>query len=293
MAITAALVKEVRERTGAGMMECKKALVEADGNIDSAIEALRIQGQAKADKKAGRVAAEGLVAVKIDPQSSAGVIVEVNCETDFVTKKDEFRDFVDELANLVLQGEPRDVEALSTMQVGGRSVEETRRDLIAVIGENITIRRFARIESTDGAISDYVHNGRIGVLVSMTGGDEQVGRDLAMHVSWGKPLCLSEADVPQDELAKEKAILVAQAAESGKPPEIVEKMVEGRLKKYLKEITLLGQPFVKDPDQSVQKYLAGAGATAHDYVRFEVGEGIEKKADNFAEEVMAQVRENQ
>jgi len=293
MAITAALVKEVRERTGAGMMECKKALVEADGNIDSAIAALRIQGQAKADKKAGRVAAEGLVAVKLDPQSSAGVIVEVNCETDFVTKKDEFRDFVDELANLVLQGEPRDVEALSTMQVGGRSVEETRRDLIAVIGENITIRRFARIESTDGAISDYVHNGRIGVLVSMTGGDEQVGRDLAMHVSWSKPLCLSEADVPQDELAKEKAILVAQAAESGKPPEIVEKMVEGRLKKYLKEITLLGQPFVKDPDQSVQKYLASAGATAHDYVRFEVGEGIEKKADNFAEEVMAQVRENQ
>ena len=293
MAITAALVKEVRERTGAGMMECKKALVEADGNIDSAIAALRIQGQAKADKKAGRVAAEGLVAVKLDPQSSAGVIVEVNCETDFVTKKDEFRDFVDELANLVLQGEPRDVEALSTMQVGGRSVEETRRDLIAVIGENITIRRFARIESTDGAISDYVHNGRIGVLVSTTGGDEQVGRDLAMHVSWSKPLCLSEADVPQDELAKEKAILVAQAAESGKPPEILEKMVEGRLKKYLKEITLLGQPFVKDPDQSVQKYLAGAGATAHDYVRFEVGEGIEKKADNFAEEVMAQVRENQ
>jgi len=293
MAITAALVKEVRERTGAGMMECKKALVEADGNIDSAIEALRIQGQAKADKKAGRVAAEGLVAVKIDPQSSTGVIVEVNCETDFVTKKDEFRDFVDELANLVLQGEPRDVEALSTMQVGGRSVEETRRDLIAVIGENITIRRFARIESTDGAISDYVHNGRIGVLVSTTGGDEQVGRDLAMHVSWSKPLCLSEADVPQDELAKEKSILVAQAAESGKPPEILEKMVEGRLKKYLKEITLLGQPFVKDPDQSVQKYLASAGATAHDYVRFEVGEGIEKKADNFAEEVMAQVRENQ
>lgn len=293
MTITAALVKEVRERTGAGMMECKKALVEADGNIDSAIEALRIQGQAKADKKAGRVAAEGLVAVKIDPQSSAGVIVEVNCETDFVTKKDEFRDFVDELANLVLQGEPRDVAALSTMQVGGRSVEETRRDLIAVIGENITIRRFARIESTDGVVCDYVHNGRIGVLVSMTGGDEQVGRDLAMHVSWSNPLCLSEADVPEDELAKEKAILVAQAAESGKPPEIVEKMVDGRLKKYLKEITLLGQPFVKDPDQSVQKYLAGAGATAQDYVRFEVGEGIEKKADNFAEEVMAQVRENQ
>jgi elongation factor Ts len=293
MAITAALVKEVRERTGAGMMECKKALVESDGNIDAAIEALRIQGQAKADKKAGRVAAEGLVAVKIDPQSAAGAIVEVNCETDFVSKKDEFKDFVDELANLVLQGEPRDVEALSTMQVGGRSVEETRRELIAGIGENITIRRFARIESSAGSIGEYVHNGRIGVIVSMTGGDEQVGRDLAMHISWSKPLCLSEAQVPEAELAKEKSILVAQAAESGKPPEIVEKMVAGRIKKYLKEITLLGQPFVKDPDQSVEKFLAGAGATAHEYVRFEVGDGIEKKTDNFAEEVMAQVRDNQ
>ena len=293
MAITAALVKEVRERTGAGMMECKKALVESDGNIDAAIEALRIQGQAKADKKAGRVAAEGLVAVKIDRQSAAGAIVEVNCETDFVSKKDEFKDFVDELANLVLQGEPRDVEALSTMQVGGRSVEETRRELIAGIGENITIRRFARIESSAGSIGEYVHNGRIGVIVSMTGGDEQVGRDLAMHISWSKPLCLSEAEVPEAELAKEKSILVAQAAESGKPPEIVEKMVAGRIKKYLKEITLLGQPFVKDPDQSVEKFLAGAGATAHEYVRFEVGDGIEKKTDNFAEEVMAQVRDNQ
>ena len=293
MAITAALVKEVRERTGAGMMECKKALVESDGNIDAAIEALRIQGQAKADKKAGRVAAEGLVSVKIDRQSAAGAIVEVNCETDFVSKKDEFKDFVDELANLVLQGEPRDVEALSTMQVGGRSVEETRRELIAGIGENITIRRFARIESSAGSIGEYVHNGRIGVIVSMTGGDEQVGRDLAMHISWSKPLCLSEAEVPEAELAKEKSILVAQAAESGKPPEIVEKMVAGRIKKYLKEITLLGQPFVKDPDQSVEKFLAGAGATAHEYVRFEVGDGIEKKTDNFAEEVMAQVRDNQ
>lgn len=179
------------------------------------------------------------------------------------------------------------------MQVGGRSVEETRRELIAVIGENITIRRFARIESSAGSIGDYVHNGRIGVIVSMTGGDEQVGRDLAMHISWSKPLCLSEAQVPEAELAKEKSILVAQAAESGKPPEIVEKMVAGRIKKYLKEITLLGQPFVKDPDQSVEKFLAGAGATAHEYVRFEVGDGIEKKTDNFAEEVMAQVRDNQ
>ena len=293
MAITAALVKEVRERTGAGMMECKKALVEADGDIDAAIETLRIQGQAKADKKADRVAAEGLVAVKIGAEARSGVIVEVNCETDFVAKKDEFKDFVDELANLVLQGEPRDVEALSTMQVGGRSVEETRRDLIAVIGENITIRRFGRIESADGQIADYVHNGRIGVLVAVAGGDRQVARDLAMHVSWSKPVCLSEDQVPPAALEKEKSILVAQAEESGKPPEIVEKMVQGRLKKYLKEITLLGQPFVKDPDQSVEKFLSAAGATAQKYVRFEVGEGIEKRDENFAEEVMAQVRDSQ
>ena len=293
MAITASLVKEVRERTGAGMMECKKALTEADGDIDAAIEALRIQGQAKADKKADRVAAEGLVAVKLDPQSRAGVIVEVNCETDFVAKKDEFKDFVDEISNLVLQGAPRDVEALSTMQVGGRSVEETRRDLIAVIGEKITIRRFARIESAEGVIGDYVHNGRIGVLVSMTGGNEQVARDVAMHVSWSNPLCLSENEVPEADLNKEKSILEAQAADSGKPPEIIEKMVQGRLKKYLKEITLLGQPFVKDADQSVAKFLASADATVHEYVRFEVGDGIDKKEENFAEEVMAQVRDSQ
>tara|TARA_Y100000588_G_scaffold380324_1_gene464008 strand:+ start:711 stop:1592 length:882 start_codon:yes stop_codon:yes gene_type:complete len=293
MTITAALVKEVRERTGAGMMECKKALVESAGDIDGAIEALRIQGQAKADKKASRIAAEGLVAIKVSADRKSGVIVEVNSETDFVAKQDDFRAFVDEVASLALEGAPSDVEALSTMQVGGRSVEAIVRDLVARIGEKISIRRFARVDSDDGVVGSYVHGGRIGVIVGLTGGNEAVAKDIAMHVSWSNPLCISAEDVPSDSLEKEKAILEAQAVESGKPPEIVEKMVNGRLKKYLKEITLLGQPFVKDNDIEVGEFLTQNSGSVTRYVRFEVGEGIEKKADNFAEEVMAQVRESQ
>lgn len=293
MSITAALVKEVRERTGAGMMECKKALVDSNGNIDLAIEALRIQGQAKADKKASRVAAEGLVAVKLDENSKNGVLVEVNCETDFVAKEAEFIDFVDEVATLVLEGEPRDVAALSTMQVGGESVEEKRRKLIAKIGENIAIRRFARLDAGDGSLGQYVHGGRIAVIVAINGGDEQVAKDVAMHVSWSQPLCLSQAEVPTATLEKEKSILRAQAEESGKPAEIVDKMVAGRLNKFFKEVTLLGQPFVKDNEVSVGKYLGNAKAEVSAFVRYEVGEGIEKKTENFAAEVMAQVRDAQ
>ncbi len=292
MAITAALVKEVRERTGAGMMECKKALVEAEGDIDAAIEALRIQGQAKADKKAARVAAEGLVAVSLDEKAHVGVIIEVNCETDFVAKKDEFKSFVDEVAQLARQREARDVEALSQlpMVAGGETVDTRRRELVAAIGENISIRRLAQLDAGQHRVGHYVHGGRIGVLVAVQGGDEQVARDLAMHISWSRPMCIDEDQVPVDVLEKERSILRAQAAESGKPPEIVEKMVTGRLKKYLSEITLLGQPFVKDSELSVAKYLSGADARVVDYVRFEVGEGIDKKSENFAEEVMAQVR---
>ena len=293
MSITAALVKEVRERTGAGMMECKKALVDSNGNVDSAIETLRIQGQAKADKKASRVAAEGLVAVKLDEHGKSGVLVEVNCETDFVAKEGEFVDFVEEVAMLVLEGEPRDVEALSTMQVGGESVEAKRRKLIAKIGENISIRRFSRLNASEGSLGHYVHGGRIAVIVAVSGGDPQVAKDVAMHVSWSQPMCLSEADVPSETLEKEKSILRAQAEESGKPADIVEKILTGRLKKYLKEVTLLGQPFVKDNEISVGKYLANADAEVSAFVRYEVGEGIEKKTENFAEEVMAQVRESQ
>lgn len=293
MSITAALVKEVRERTGAGMMECKRALVDSNGNVESAIEALRIQGQAKADKKASRVAAEGLVAVKLDEHGKSGVLVEVNCETDFVTKQSDFVDFVDEVATLVLEGEPRDVEALSTMQVGGESVEDRRRKLVAKIGENIAIRRFARLDANDGSLGQYVHGGRIAVIVALSGGDAQVAKDVAMHVSWSQPLCLSESDVPVETLEKEKSILTAQANESGKPANIVEKMVSGRVKKFLKEITLLGQPFVKDNDISVGQYLSNANAEVSGFVRYQVGEGIEKKSENFAEEVMAQVRDSQ
>ena len=293
MSITAALVKEVRERTGAGMMECKKALVDCNGNVDSAIEALRIQGQAKADKKASRIAAEGLVTIKLDEHGKSGVLVEVNCETDFVAKEQEFVDFVDEIAMLVLEGEPRDVEALSTMQVGGESVEAKRRKLVAKIGENIAIRRFSRLNAGDGSLGHYVHGGRIAVIVAIKGGDPQVAKDVAMHVSWSQPMCLSEADVPSETLEKEKSILRAQAEESGKPADIVEKMLTGRLKKYLKEVTLLGQPFVKDNDVSVGKYLTNATAEVSGFIRYEVGQGIEKKSENFAEEVMAQVRESQ
>ena len=221
------------------------------------------------------------------------MLVEVNCETDFVAKQREFIDFVDEVATLVLEGEPRDVEALSTMQVGGDSVEDKRRKLVAKIGENIAVRRFARLDVSDGTLGQYVHGGRIAVIVALNGGDAQVAKAVAMHVSWSQPLCLSESDVPAETLEKEKSILTAQANETGKPPEIVEKMVAGRIKKYLKEITLLGQPFVKDNDISVGKYLSDADAEVSGFVRYEVGEGIEKKSENFAEEVMAQVRDSQ
>ena len=234
-----------------------------------------------------------MVAVKLDEHGKSGVLVEVNCETDFVTKQSDFVDFVDEVATLVLEGEPRDVEALSTMQVGGESVEDRRRKLVAKIGENIAIRRFARLDANDGSLGQYVHGGRIAVIVALSGGDAQVAKDVAMHVSWSQPLCLSESDVPVETLEKEKSILTAQANESGKPANIVEKMVSGRVKKFLKEITLLGQPFVKDNDISVGQYLSNANAEVSGFVRYQVGEGIEKKSENFAEEVMAQVRDSQ
>ncbi len=293
MAVTASLVKEVRERTGAGMMECKNALVESNGDIDAAIEVLRIQGQAKADKKASRIASEGVLALRTDASQTAGVIVELNCETDFVAKKADFHAFADEIAALVLAHQPSDVEALGALRVddGGETVDERRRALVARIGENITLRRFARLDAGDGHLGRYVHlGGRIAVLVAVSGGSEELGKDIAMHVSWFRPLCIGEADVPAETLDKEKSILRAQAAESGKPPEIVEKMVAGRLKKFLKEITLLGQPFVKDNDVSVQKYLAAGGARVTGFVRLEVGEGMEKKSANFADEVMTQVK---
>jgi len=290
MAITAALVKELRERTGAGMMECKKALVETDGDIDASIENMRKSGMAKADKKAGRVAAEGLVSIKTDDTGKFAAIVEVNCETDFVTKGDDFRNFVDAIAQCVLDNKPADLDALlETTLTDGVSVEETRKNLIAKIGENMSVRRFEIIESK-GQLASYKHGERIGVVVNLEGGDEALGKDIAMHIAASNPACVSEADVAPALIEKERDIFAAQAAESGKPPEIVEKMVGGRIKKYLKEVTLLGQPFVKDPDQTVAQLLDKAGASVAGFIRYQVGEGIEKKSENFAEEVAAQMK---
>ena len=291
MEITAALVKELRERTGSGMMECKKALTETGGDIEAAVELMRKAGLAKADKKAGRIAAEGMIAAAISNDGAYGAIVEVNCETDFVAKGDDFVSFSAEIAKLALAKRPADVEALAKLSLpSGGTVEETRRNLIAKIGENIALRRLAVLEGAGGKIAAYLHGNRIGVLVAMKGGDEAVAKDIAMHVAASKPVALGPDNVPAELIAKEKEIYRAQAAESGKPADIVEKMVSGRVNKFLKEVTLLGQPFVKNPDISVEQLLKERGAAVSAFVRFEVGEGIEKKSDNFAEEVMAQVR---
>ncbi|MDY6942438.1 MAG: translation elongation factor Ts [Pseudomonadota bacterium] len=291
MAISAALVKELRERTGAGMMECKKALVECDGEMDKAIEMMRTQGLAKAEKKAGRVAAEGKVVIQQSADGAQAAIVEVNCETDFVSGGDDFAQFADQVAAAVVNEMPGDLDALTALPVaGGETLDERRRALVAKIGENITIRRFALLAKKGDRFGCYSHGTRIGVVVDLKGGDDALARDLAMHVAASRPVCVSSEEVPQDLLDKERQIFAAQAQESGKPPEIVEKMVEGRVRKYLNEITLLGQPFVKDPDQTVEKLLKKAGGEVLGFVRYEVGEGIEKKVDNFAEEVMSQVR---
>lgn len=292
MAITAAQVKELRERTGAGMMECKKALVETEGDIEKAIEHLRKSGQAKADKKADRTAAEGRIVVVVSKEGTAAAMVEVNCETDFVASDDNFTRFVDAVAQCVVSSRPGDVDALAELALSDGetvTVEAARKGLIVKIGENVSVRRFHLIEDAQ-RLGVYLHGIRIGVVVSMDGGNDALARDIAMHVAASRPLCVSEAEVPVGTLTKEKDIYAAQAAESGKPAEIVEKMVQGRIKKYLKEVTLLGQPFIKDPDTTVEKLLDQAGARVRGFVRFEVGEGIEKKADNFVDEVMSQVR---
>jgi elongation factor Ts len=292
MAITAALVKELRERTGAGMMECKKALVETDGDIEAAIELMRKSGQAKAAKKAGRTAAEGVIVVKTSPDDRKAVMVEVNCETDFVAKDQNFASFAEAVAERALHGDAADVDSLMAQPLHegeDTTIEETRQALIAKIGENMNVRRFVRLESS-GTIGSYLHGVRIGVLVDLEGGDQELGRDLAMHIAASNPLCVDEDQVPADLLAKEREIAEAQAKDSGKPPEIVSKMVEGRIRKWLAEVTLVGQPFVKDPDTKVGKLLKDRGARLVTFRRYEVGEGIEKKQENFADEVMAQVR---
>lgn len=293
MAVTAEAVKILRERTGAGMMECKKALVEANGDLDAAAEAMRKAGLAKADKKASRIAAEGVIVLERSADGKRAAIVEVNCETDFVAREKDFQTFASAVAKVALEQRPADVASLGSLVIpGGQSVEDTRRVLIAKIGENISVRRLQIVEAT-AVIGAYLHGTRIGALVAMKSGDEAVAKDIAMHVAAINPARVTAAEVPADEVAKEKAVFVDQAAadpkNAGKPRELLEKIVEGKVRKWLNEITLLGQPFVKDDKQTVEQYLKKAGGEVQSMVRYEVGAGIEKKQEDFAEEVRKQV----
>ncbi len=292
MPITAAMVKELRERTGAGMMECKRALEASDGDMEAAVEAMRKAGLARADKKAGRIAAEGIIRIARTHDCQQAAMVEINCETDFVAKGGDFESFSQAVADSILEHAPPDLDGLLKLPLRGDkvSVEAGRQALISKVGENIQVRRFHLTHAQDH-VGVYVHGSRIGVIVSLTGGDETLARDIAMHIAASRPLFVNEDDVPRELLDKEREIFTAQAQASGKRPEIVDKMVQGRLKKYLGEITLLGQPFVKDPDRAVCELLQESNADVTGFVRFEVGEGLERRATSFADEVMAQVRE--
>jgi elongation factor Ts len=285
-AITASLVKELRDRTGLGMMDCKKALVEAEGDIDQAIDTLRKSSGMKAAKKAGRTASDGLVNIRVSEDRKAAALVEVNCETDFAARDENFAAFVQKVSGLVFDGQAADVEKLLA-----DGLEAEREALVQKIGENINVRRGDYFAADSGDIASYMHtNKKIGVLVEITGGDEELGKDVAMHIAATNPLVVSSDQVSPDEVAKERDIYVAQAADSGKPPEIVEKMVAGRIRKYLAEISLVEQDFVKDPDQKVGALLKAAGATINRFVRYEVGEGIEIEEVDFAAEVAAQLQ---
>jgi len=290
MSITAEAVKQLRERTGAGMMECKKALVETQGDLDAAAELMRKQGLAKADKKASRVAAEGVIALEKSADGKSAAMVEVNCETDFVAREADFQGFCTDVAKLALAANPASLEALNALALpSGESIDERRRALVAKIGENISVRRHAALSAT-GVLGAYRHGTRIGALVALEGGDAALAHDIAMHVAAVNPEYLSVADVPAEMLAKEREIETEKALAEGKPAEIVAKIVEGRIRKTLNEKTLLGQPFVRDPDQTVEKLLKAAKAEVKAFRRFEVGAGIEKKQDDFVGEVMAQVK---
>lgn len=289
--ISAALVKELRERTGSGMMECKKALEATGGDLDAAIEHLRKTGQAKAEKKAGRTAAEGQIVICHAADGKRAAMAEINCETDFVGKDENFQRFAKDVIALILDRQPADIDTLLTLPMTtGDTVDEARKQLIVKIGENINVRRFTVVTTDTGVLNSYLHGGRIGVVVELDGGNEELAKDIAMHVAASQPLCIRAEQVPAEVLDKEREIYRALAEQEGKPANIVEKMIEGRIRKYLKDITLLGQPFVKNPEQSVEQLLKDAGADVTRFERMELGEGIEKKADNFAEEVMAQAR---
>lgn len=291
MAITASLVKELRERTGAGMMECKKALVEAAGDIEAAIEAMRKSGQARAAKKAGRTAADGVVEIRVSSDGREAVVLEINSETDFVAKDANFQGFVAAVADAALASDVADAVALAVLTLpSGETVDVAREALIAKVGENIQLRRLLRFKNAEGRLHHYRHGTRIGVLVELIGGDEALGRDIAMHIAASNPSWLAEEDVPAEALAKEREIFRAQALDSGKPEAIIDKITDGRVRKFFEEVTLHGQAFVKDAEQRVGDLLKKAGARVTRFARFEVGEGIEKKTENFAEEVQAQAQ---
>lgn len=283
MAITAALVKELRDRTAAGMMDCKKALVETNGDIDAAIEHMRKNGQAKAAKKAGRIAAEGVIIIKSDGNRAA--LLEMNCETDFVARDESFVAFANKTAQVALDENINDIEALKAASLGDATVEETRMTLVTKIGENMNVRRVSIVEGDN--LGQYIHGGRIGVVAVLEGGTEETAKDVAMHVAANNPEFVTPDDVPAEVVEKEKAIQIDIAVQSGKPAEIAEKMVTGRMKKFTHEVSLTGQAFVKDPSMSVADFLKSAGASVKSFTRLEVGEGIEKKEEDFAAEVEA------
>jgi elongation factor Ts len=284
--ITASLVKELREMTGLGMMECKKALSETAGDLQKAEELLRIKSGAKASKAAGRIAAEGVIGAYLSPDARLGALVEVNCETDFVAKNEDFLAFANGLAQLVAMEDPSDLGALASLALNGTPVEDKRQSLVQKIGENISVRRFERVQAAS-RLALYLHGAKIGVIVDCEG-PEEVGKDLAMHIAFAKPRYLAKSDVPSDLVARERDIVAARAKQSGKPPEIAARMVEGGVNKFLGEITLLGQAFVKDDKQSVEKMLSSKKAKVHGYRFLVVGEGIEKKTSDFVAEVHAQ-----
>jgi elongation factor Ts len=291
MSISAQQVKELRERTGLGMMECKAALTETNGDMDAAADLLRKKAGAKVEKKAGRIAADGGIGLFVSADRKTAAVAEVNCETDFVAKGEDFMAFANAIASVVAQASPADVDAVMKLPLrnGSETVAQAREALVSKLGENMGLRRFARY-AAKGHVGTYIHGRKIGVLVEMEGGDENLAKDIAMHIAASKPECVSKEQVPPESIAKEKEIFAEQAKQSGKPANIVEKMVEGRVNKFLNEVTLLGQPFVKDPDTTVEKLLKGANARVLRFARFEVGEGIEKKSADFAAEVMATVK---
>ena len=289
MTISAALVKELRERTGAGMMDCKKALIQTNGDIEQGIELLRTLGVASAEKKSGRIAAEGAIVQLVSEDRSLGVLVEINCETDFVAKDNSFKEYATAVAQCLLAGDQNTMKELEESELHPDiSVNQARQELISKIGENISVRRFDKLRSPDGLVAGYLHGGRIGVLVSMSECDVELGKDIAMHIAASRPICDTEDDVPEEVIEAERSIFVAQAKESGKSDDIVARMVDGKLKKFVKENTLLGQAYVKDPDTTIGDLVAGAGVAVVEMLRYEVGEGLEKRDDDFVAEVMAQ-----